>query len=61
MDRRSNYLGDTYAIIAELSKSYLYNTPIKVDEGILDWKDISWIHYPNNLGIADVKYYLPIC
>ncbi|MGN4128230.1 NUDIX hydrolase [Lysinibacillus sphaericus] len=56
----SNYLGAMYAFIAELPESYPYNTPIKVDEGILDWKDISWILHPNNLGIADLKYYLPI-
>ena len=51
--------GCMYAFIAELPKSYSYVTPIKVAEGILDWKDLSWILHPQNVGIADLKYYLP--
>ncbi|CEH30791.1 DNA mismatch repair protein MutT [Aneurinibacillus migulanus] len=55
----STYFGSMYVFIAELLESYQYNTPIKVDEGILDWKDISWILHPSNLGIADIQHYLP--
>lgn len=51
--------GCMYAFIAELPESYSYVTPIKVAEGILDWKDLSWIFHPQNVGIADLKYYLP--
>jgi 8-oxo-dGTP diphosphatase len=51
--------GCMYAFIAELPESYHYVTPIKVVEGILDWKDLSWIFHPKNVGIADLKYYLP--
>lgn len=51
--------GCMYAFIAELPESYSYVTPIKVAEGILDWKDLSWILHPQNVGIADLKYYLP--
>ncbi|MEB2301691.1 8-oxo-dGTP diphosphatase [Lysinibacillus xylanilyticus] len=51
--------GCMYAFIAELPESYHYMTPIKVAEGILDWKDLSWIFHPKNVGIADLKYYLP--
>ncbi|MEB2281357.1 hypothetical protein LAV73_15345 [Lysinibacillus xylanilyticus] len=48
-----------YAFIAELPESYHYVTPIKVAEGILDWKDLAWIFHPKNVGIADLTYYLP--
>ncbi|MDM5232471.1 NUDIX hydrolase [Lysinibacillus pakistanensis] len=51
--------GCMYAFMAELPESYPYVTPIKVAEGILDWKDLSWILHPQNVGIADLKYYLP--
>ena len=51
--------GCMYAFIAELPESYPYVTPIKVAEGILDWKDLTWILHPQNVGIADLKYYLP--
>lgn len=48
-----------YAFIAELPESFPYVTPIKVAEGILDWKELTWILHPENVGIADLKYYLP--
>lgn len=51
--------GCMYAFIAELPESYPYVTPIKVEEGILDWKHLSWIFHPENVGIADLKHYLP--
>ena len=51
--------GCMFAFIAELPESYPYVTPIKVAEGILDWKDLTWILHPQNVGIADLKYYLP--
>ncbi|WP_285395759.1 8-oxo-dGTP diphosphatase [Lysinibacillus sp. fls2-241-R2A-57] len=51
--------GCMYAFIAELPESYPYATPIKVAEGILDWKDLSWIFHPQNVGIANLNYYLP--
>lgn len=53
-----NY-GCMYAFIAELPESFPYVTPIKVAEGILDWKELTWILHPENVGIADLKYYLP--
>lgn len=54
----STYFGGMYAYIAELPESYEYHTPIKVEEGILDWKEISWILHPQNMGIAGLKNYL---
>ncbi|MEK5485814.1 NUDIX hydrolase [Lysinibacillus sp. FSL M8-0355] len=53
-----NY-GCMYAFIAELPESFTYITPIKVAEGILDWKDLTWIFHPENVAIADLKHYLP--
>lgn len=53
------YIGGMYAYIAELPKTYDYPTPIKRDEGILDWKKIEWILDPENVGMANVKYFLP--
>ncbi|MDM5153002.1 hypothetical protein QUF88_03550 [Bacillus sp. DX1.1] len=44
---------------ASLSKSFPYPTPKKVDEGILDWKQISWLLSEQNHGIAPLsKKYL---
>ncbi|QQZ08609.1 NUDIX hydrolase [Heyndrickxia vini] len=50
--------GGMYAFVAELPETYDYYTPIKTDEGILDWKDINWVLHPENLGMANVKYFL---
>ncbi|MFF2090510.1 NUDIX domain-containing protein [Paenibacillus sp. NPDC058174] len=50
--------GGIYVYVAELPEDYRYETPIKTDEGILDWKEISWIMHPDNLGVASN---LPTC
>ncbi|MEK5521954.1 MULTISPECIES: NUDIX hydrolase [Heyndrickxia] len=50
--------GGMYVFVAELPETFDYYTPVKTDEGILDWKDISWVLHPENLGMANVKYYL---
>lgn len=44
--------GGLYLYIAEISEDYIYQTPIRTDEGILDWKEINWIFHPENLGVA---------
>lgn len=44
--------GGLYLYLAELPEDYIYETPIKTDEGILDWKEIDWILHPENLGVA---------
>jgi 8-oxo-dGTP diphosphatase len=48
-----SYDGGMYIYLAEVSDDYRYETPLKTDEGILDWKDIGWILSPDNLGIAE--------
>lgn len=44
--------GGMYLYLAEIPEDYSYPTPIKMDEGILDWKEINWIIHPENLGVA---------
>ncbi|GEN89773.1 NUDIX hydrolase [Oceanobacillus sojae] len=49
-----------YVFIADLPSGTSYNTPFKVEEGILDWKDIDWILDPLNSGIVgNLREYLP--
>lgn len=38
----NSYSGGLFVFLAEVSDTYLYNTPRKIEEGILDWKKISW-------------------
>ena len=51
-------VGGMYIFRAQLSDTVVYSTPVKTDEGILDWKDLSWLVHPKNRGVADLKYYL---
>jgi 8-oxo-dGTP diphosphatase len=44
--------GGMYTYMAELPEDYAYATPIKTEEGILDWKELQWILHPNNVGLA---------
>ncbi|UNK16961.1 8-oxo-dGTP diphosphatase [Paenibacillus sp. N3/727] len=45
-------VGGMYLYLAEVSEQYVYDTPIKTVEGILDWKPTTWIMDKNNVGIA---------
>lgn len=47
-------VGGMYAYFAELPSDFIYETPIKTPEGILDWKSLEWILHPENNGIADI-------
>ena len=40
-----------YLFLSELPNESHYKTPIQAIEGILDWKEISWITDTNNMGI----------
>lgn len=44
--------GGMYTYVAELPEDYAYATPIKTEEGILDWKELQWILHPKNVGLA---------
>jgi 8-oxo-dGTP diphosphatase len=53
-------LGGMYAYIADLPDSFSYPTPRRIDEGLLEWKEIEWIFSENNLGIGEIiPRYLP--
>lgn len=44
--------GGMYTYVAEVPESEALETPLKTEEGILDWKEVGWILHPENLGIA---------
>jgi 8-oxo-dGTP diphosphatase len=44
--------GGMYIYLADIPEEYVYPTPVKTDEGILDWKEINWILDSENLGVA---------
>jgi 8-oxo-dGTP diphosphatase len=46
------HTGGMYLYLAELPEDFSYETPRKTPEGILDWKEISWILHPKNVGVA---------
>ena len=49
-----------YIFLIDLPKDFIYETPKKVDEGILDWKKIEWFNDFDNEGVADnIPYFLP--
>jgi 8-oxo-dGTP diphosphatase len=53
--------GGMYLFVAELPTEYSYPTPQKTCEGILEWKDISWVTNENNLGVvSNIPKFLPI-
>ncbi|MNI50771.1 8-oxo-dGTP diphosphatase [compost metagenome] len=46
------HFGGMYLYVAHISEDYVYSTPRKTVEGILDWKSIEWIMNPENQGLA---------
>lgn len=44
--------GGMYTYLAEVPEGFAYATPLKTDEGILDWKEIGWILHEDNVGVA---------
>jgi 8-oxo-dGTP diphosphatase len=49
-----------YIFLVELDSAYTFDTPLKLREGILDWKKIDWINDFENYGVADnIPYFLP--
>ncbi|MFK7694886.1 NUDIX hydrolase [Paenibacillus sp. HJGM_3] len=47
--------------LADVPDTYHYPTPVRVTEGILDWKDIEWVLDKNNRGISgNVQQFLPL-
>lgn len=51
--------GGMEAFIVNIYDDGLYPTPVQIDEGILAWKDVSWILEKNNHGVSPmIPYYL---
>lgn len=49
-----------YVFLADLPEGMDIHTPIKVEEGILDWKKIDWVLEPNNNGVvSNIQHFLP--
>jgi len=54
----ANGLG-LYLFLIVLNDDYVYETPIKMNEGILDFKKIDWIVSDDNYGVAhNIPYFL---
>lgn len=50
--------GPMYIYLADCPADQTVTTPKKIREGILDWKPMSWIMAPENLGVtADISRY----
>lgn len=59
-DVDNKYSGGMYVFLVEVSEDLFYQTPKKVDEGILDWKKISWLLDNENFGVGEmIPYFLP--
>jgi 8-oxo-dGTP diphosphatase len=49
-----------YIFLIEIASTFSFETPLKLREGILDWKKIDWIIDYENYGVADnIPYFLP--
>jgi 8-oxo-dGTP diphosphatase len=49
-----------YVYISTLSVDAEYPTPRRCDEGLLDWKELSWVLAQMNAGVpTSVRHYLP--
>ena len=49
-----------YIFLIDLDPTFSFDTPLKLREGILDWKKIEWINDFENYGVADnIPYFLP--
>lgn len=52
--------GGLYVFLVEIDEEVIYHTPKKVDEGILDWKSVSWLLSEKNFGVGEmIPYFLP--
>ncbi|WP_413380975.1 NUDIX hydrolase [Alkalihalobacillus sp. 1P02AB] len=57
-DIENTYYDGLYLFVAELPEHIPYITPLKTEEGILDWKKIEWILHHENVGVANLSYFL---
>lgn len=55
-----SHIGGLYVYLVDIEDGYDYPTPKKIDEGIIDWKKITWLLEDKNLGVgAMIPYFLP--
>ncbi len=48
-----------YLFLINLDSSILYETPIITNEGVITWKDISWVLEKDNIGVSyNIPYFL---
>ncbi|WP_404468926.1 NUDIX hydrolase [Sutcliffiella horikoshii] len=53
--------GGLHVFQVNLDNEYVYATPKKTIEGILDWKKVSWLLEEKNYGVGEmIPHYLPI-
>ena len=53
--------GGMHIFLAEVENDFSFTTPRKTEEGILDWKKISWILHPQNIGVvSNIQSFLPM-
>jgi 8-oxo-dGTP diphosphatase len=58
--RSSNGESGMHVFIADLPTGSSINTPVKVEEGVLDWKELDWIVNPDNRGVvSNICLFLP--
>ncbi|WP_025786310.1 8-oxo-dGTP diphosphatase [Sporosarcina sp. D27] len=54
-----SYVGGLHVYLVEIEDTYDYPTPKKTDEGILDWKKITWLLEDENFGVGEmIPHYL---
>ncbi len=52
--------GGFYVFLVNLDEDFIYYTPKKIAEGILDWKNISWLLSERNFGVGQmIPHFLP--
>jgi 8-oxo-dGTP diphosphatase len=55
------FSGGMYVFLVDIPKSHVYLTPRKTDEGILDWKSVTWLLSEKNFGVGEmIPSFLPI-
>lgn len=58
-DQFKAFSSGLHLFFVELPNDYLYKTPKMTPEGILDWKDISWVNNKENLGVSyNIPYFI---
>ncbi|MFC3769952.1 NUDIX domain-containing protein [Paenibacillus sp. GCM10012303] len=46
--------GGMHVFTAELPPSLAYPTPVQMEEGLLDWKEIEWVLSDHNFGMGEI-------